>query len=409
MPTLTRDIPSVRNLARGLAASAVLVTLASACSDTADVLKPTSSVTSIMDRYVAIGNSITAGYQSSGINDSTQRESYARLLANQAGTAYVYASLLPTCAPPIANFLTGARVNAPGACVLPVSYPYLNNVAVPGAIAQDFATPYTSSYSGLTSLILGGKSQWRRAMDVNPTFATVWLGNNDVLAAGASGVLTATAGVSPGVTPVATFISQYKAGADSLGSRVSKGVLIGVVNVTGIPLLFPAESLLTNATFKAQFDAARGGTTTVLANCTGSKALVSLAGLQSAAGKAALATISCVKGQPVAAAGETFILDANEQTTITNTVAAYNAYIQAKADTLGYAYVDPNPVLATLKTSGKIPPLPLLAAAKPFGEYISLDGVHPAAPAHQLFANLLIDAINAKYGTSIPKLANPTV
>src|SRR4029078_7852812 len=103
------------------------------------------------------------------------------------------------------------------------------------------------------------------------------------------------------------------------------------------------------------------------------------------------------------------ILDATEQTTITNTVGAYKAYIQAKADTIGFAYVDPNRVLDQLKTSGKIPPLPLLAAAKPFGEYISLDGVHPAAPAHQLFANLLIDAITAKYGTTIPKLPTPTV
>ena len=408
MPLLNPDTHSVRILARRLAAAAALATVAAACSDKAEVLKPTADAR-ILDRYVALGNSITAGYQSSGINDSTQRESYARLLAIQAGTDYVYASLPPTCAPPLASFQTGQRVNAPGACGLPVSYPYLNNVAVPGALAADFATNYTASYSGLTSLILGGKSQWRRAMDVSPTFATVWLGNNDVLAAGAAGVLAPTAGVSPGVTPVATFISQYKAGADSLGARVPRGVLIGVVNVSQIPLLFPAESLLNNPTFKAQFDAARGGATTVLPNCGGSGALVSLAALQSAAGRGAVATISCVKNSPVAGAGETFILDATEQASLATTVAAYNAYIAAKADTMGYAYVDPNPVLAALRTSNKIPKLPVFTSAKPFGEYISLDGVHPALPAHQLFANLLIDAINAKYGTTIPKLPNPTV
>ena len=182
-----------------------------------------------------------------------------------------------------------------------------------------------------------------------------------------------------------------------------------VVNVTAIPLLFPAESLLTNATFKAQFDAARGGATTVLPNCLGSGALVSLAGLQSATGRAALATISCVKNSPVNGAGEVFILDATEQATLTATVNAYNAYIEAKADTMGFAYVNPNPVLKELKDTHKIPALPIFTSAKPFGEYISLDGVHPAAPAHELFTNLLIDAINAKYGTSIPKLAEPAV
>ena len=34
-----------------------------------------------MARYVAIGNSITAGFQSNGINDSTQRRAYPHLLA----------------------------------------------------------------------------------------------------------------------------------------------------------------------------------------------------------------------------------------------------------------------------------------------------------------------------------------
>ena len=156
MLTFTRDIHSVRTLARGVAALAALATLATACSDDAEVLTPTAS-TRILDRYVALGNSITAGYQSGGINDSTQRESYARLLAQQAGTGYVYASIPATCAPPIASFQTGARVNAPGACGLPVSYPYLNNVAVPGALAQDFATPYTASYSALTSFAVSDR------------------------------------------------------------------------------------------------------------------------------------------------------------------------------------------------------------------------------------------------------------
>jgi len=54
--------------------------------------------------YVALGNSITAGYQSGGINDSTQRQSYALLLARQMGTRYAYPALtMPGCAPPINN------------------------------------------------------------------------------------------------------------------------------------------------------------------------------------------------------------------------------------------------------------------------------------------------------------------
>ena len=88
---------------------------------------------------------------------------------------------------------------------------------------------------------------------------------------------------------------------------------------------------------------------------------------------------------------------------MTDTVTAYNALIAAEADTLGFAYYDPNPALVALKTSGAVPIFPNLAApTAPFGTYFSLDGVHPAAAAHVLLANAIIDAVNAKYGTSVP-------
>src|ERR687890_467537 len=61
--------------------------------------------------YVALGNSITAGFQSNGINDSTQRQSYARLLARAMGTRFAYPALaMPGCPAPIANTQTGALV-----------------------------------------------------------------------------------------------------------------------------------------------------------------------------------------------------------------------------------------------------------------------------------------------------------
>src|SRR4029078_5489371 len=46
--------------------------------------------------YVALGNSITAGYQSGGINDSVQRQSWAFLLAQQAGARFAYPSINKT-------------------------------------------------------------------------------------------------------------------------------------------------------------------------------------------------------------------------------------------------------------------------------------------------------------------------
>ena len=55
-----------------------------------------------MARYVALGNSITAGYQSGGINDSTQRRAYPALIARAFGLALRVPGAVrqgPGCAP----------------------------------------------------------------------------------------------------------------------------------------------------------------------------------------------------------------------------------------------------------------------------------------------------------------------
>ncbi|MEO5818852.1 MAG: hypothetical protein ABIT20_26520, partial [Gemmatimonadaceae bacterium] len=131
------------NLTR-VAAVGALVVLAG-CKSERPLLGPTvPEGGDIFKSYVALGNSITAGYQSGGINDSTQRQSYARLLAGQMGTQYHYAALAGRgCTPPIANTLTGAFVgtgSTGSTCDLRAAASVtdiLNNVAVPGARVLD--------------------------------------------------------------------------------------------------------------------------------------------------------------------------------------------------------------------------------------------------------------------------------
>ena len=404
--------------------AAVTIAVAACTDDSVDILPPKHSpVNPIFASYVSLGNSITAGYQSSGINDSTQRQSYAQLLAKQMGTQFNYPSLKGVgCPPPIDNFTTQHRVGGgtSSTCALRDStqFAIINNVAVPGAASIDL-TSTSSAYSNiLTSLFLGGKSQVAKALDARPTFATVWMGNNDVLDAAAKGtavyanatdtvsVRVKTQLATPGVTDTNTFKTNIRNGVNLLISQgLSKGVLIGVVNVTAIPLLFPAESLYTNATFKAMFDAAAGGTTTLVPNCTGSRALLSFAVAGQMRTGAFPRVISCQKNIPQAPVGDYFVLDSTEQRLFNTNITAYNNYIHAKADSIGFAYFDPNAALAQLKGAGAIPVLPNIASATaPFGSYISLDGVHPAAPAHKLIAGSLITLINAKYQTSIPAI-----
>lgn len=398
--------------------SALLLVVATGCTDkAAKVLGPTPQGNGLFDRYVSVGNSITAGWQSDGINDSTQKQSYAFLLAQQMGTRFAYPSFSkPGCTPPIANWVTQKRIDSlapvPNGCALrdaTKATDILNNTAVPGTYAADLTSQINFVMpSPLFSLMLGGVTQIQKALQADPTFATVWVGNNEILGPATTGLLVATPGVpGSGTVPTATWIPQYAAAINQLKSgspHLKGGVLIGVVDPVNAPRFWPADTLAGNTAFKAQFDQLTGKTN-ALVGCGASNYLVSSEIISRIRSGALPAVVSCVKNQPQPPLGDIFMLDPAEQATLSGLVVEYNTYIKAKADTIGFAYFDPNLALAQLKAAKLVPVVPsLLSTTKPFGDYVTLDGVHPSALAHKLVANALIDVINAKYGTTLIKL-----
>ena len=411
---------------RAAAAGALLAT--AACAKDAELLTSEPAASAVgapfMARYVALGNSITAGYQSSGINDSTQKRSYANLLARAAGVRFTYPALAGRgCAPPVVDFLTQTRLTAPGlpastatTCDLRAGTSFtatLNNVAVPNAYSFDPTGLAGGGYTALTQFFLGGRTQVERAIEVNPTFATVWIGNNDVL-------ISATQGTTVGATPDATFRANYAAMIDQLraGSpALQKGVLIGVADVTAIPLLVPAALLVPGSPIyspqvRAIVETQLVGRPLTLVNCpTTTQALVvfpffaQLRAATAALPAGAPAPFACgpvtVPGFPQQL-GTAGILDDEERAFYVARVTAYNAYIRAKADSIGFQYFDPNPTLLSLKQRGLVPLFPNLATARVFGPYFSLDGVHPSTTGHLVFADSLRLRINSAYGSSIP-------
>src|SRR5436190_7120593 len=201
-----------RALIVGIGAAALLV----ACDANRDAVGLTNLNSAIFRNYVAIGNSITAGWQSGGINDSTQQQAYPRLLAAQMGTPYKYASLVtPGCPAPVNNFQTQARVGGAAAppCALRSAASVtdvLNNVGVPDARVLDPISPSTVASNALTTFILGGKTQVQRALDARPTFVSIWIGANNVLQAAYTGILVPTPGVSNGIVGTqAEFQASY--------------------------------------------------------------------------------------------------------------------------------------------------------------------------------------------------------
>jgi len=407
---------------RGLATVAVLVAVANSCSPYSnEVLNPRTSPGGIFDHYVAIGNSITAGYQSGGMIDSAQRRAYPFLLAQSMGTRYQYASFTNRgCPPLIQSFLTQARPAGTTAATCDLrgnSTDILNNVAVPGAWSGDPTAASSANSTALTTFILGGKTQVARALQAEPTFVSVWIGNNDVLGPAVSSPGLSTTAALAAITGQTAFNANIDAIVDPLKAAGAKGVIIGVVNVANAPILFRGSAFVGTGNIKAAFDAIACGAGTQSTTCAGTATTLdpgctaNSTELINAFLAFAIRTnqhpayVACNKSNPFAAqgVGDAFVLDNTEQATVTAAVNGYNAYLSSKATAAGWAYVDPNVTLAALKTTGTlVRPVPLFTSATaPFGTGMSLDGVHPGYLVHAEIANAIIAAVNTKYSTAL--------
>lgn len=386
-------------------------------------------------RYVSMGNSITAGFQSAGINDSTQLRAYPNLVA-QAANAPFNVPLLnkPGCPPPyIAPLGVGGTLGgaAAPACSFRSSVPrVVQNLAVPGAkigdaITQTASADPTASFNRLQFFFLGGQTMLDAAVRAQPTLVSVWLGNNDVLGA-------VLAGDASQLTSVASFTTSLDSIVRGLKSipTLQDVVVFGVVNANVIPLYQPGAFYYLSRDATGRFQGKP-----VNANCSPVNALgqpnplsQNLVSFQAVA-TAALPEINC--------AGTVLVLDAAEQATIAARVTAFNDLLKQRAQTNGWIYIDPNEILApylnerdaqgryqrirkcqalaTATTAAQFQTAVLTSCPVPttgstasfaapgfFGSLISFDGVHPTSEAHVLIANRMIAEINRVHALQIP-------
>lgn len=371
-------------------------------------------------RYVALGNSLTAGWQSGGINETLQRQAYPVLLAQKAGATFGIAAINnPGCPPPFVAPLTSQRTGTQECLARNISdVPQLvQNLAVPGALMADATNLFGPGLSFLTTLILGGEDQADAMIAADPTFVTVWLGNNDALAAALTGELAL-------LTPVDSFQNQLNRLVSAINQTdAMDAAFIGVVNAAAV-----SPDLQPGAYFYA---VANSGQPTpvpmnVNANCApgtaGGANLVSLLVASGyLAGADTVVTINCADDAP-------YVLNATEQAALFARVQAYNTAIADAVQQNGWIYVDPASMLApvvanpddirkcqgmdTASTPAAFASVvanncPGPTATNFFGALISYDGIHPSAAGQQVIADTLALRINAKDGTSLPATTGP--
>ncbi|SDI33091.1 GDSL-like Lipase/Acylhydrolase [Chryseobacterium taeanense] len=212
-------------------------------------------------KYVSLGNSLTSGYRDGSLYIDGQNESYPSMIAMQmklAGGGDFKQPLMPNNVGGFSN-LTGfpgklvlSVVNgsltpvasAPAATLDNISSgaPY-QNLGIPGAKSFHLGITSYGSLNPYYSRFSTGVSPVAAAVAQNPTFFSLWIGNNDILSYATSGGVGVdqTGNLNP-ATYGSNDISDPNVVASSINSYVTaltangaKGVIANIPSVTTIP------------------------------------------------------------------------------------------------------------------------------------------------------------------------------
>jgi hypothetical protein len=96
------------------------------------------------------------------------------------------------------------------------------------------------------------------------------------------------------------------------------------------------------------------------------------------------------------------VLDGDEIELARATIAGYNAEIERIAAERGLPVVDAHGLVEALATTGVVSDGIRLSTDWLFGQAISLDGYSFTPKGYGLVTNLLIDTMNAHYGSRLP-------
>jgi hypothetical protein len=444
---ITSNPDTLKNIINKAISAASVTVLLYSCKPHVDV--PAADKGSLdLSKYVAVGNSLTAGYADHALYYKGQEVAYPNIIAGQfklAGGGAFHTPMVSANSVGLGADLNARLVLAPVAdckgavslSAVPVSAEgdimvFMNSVAALGPF-QNMGIPGVKS----TSLIYPGygnpangagnynpyytrmsadpenASVLSEATAQRPTFFSLSIGNDDVLAyaisGGASDIITPASGPAG-----AGFDGSVEYIVASLAADGAKGVIANIPHISLLPYFttIPYNGLaldqanaaaLTNAYSQMGISFHEGNNAFIIQDANAPAGM-----RQAQQGEYILLTtpqdsLKCAGWGSMKAIPHQYVLTADEVSQITDAVNAYNATLKSTAEANGLAFVDLNAFLATVK-SGIIYNGVAINTAFVSGGTFSLDGLHFTPLGNALVANQFIKAINAKYGSTIPQV-----
>jgi len=422
----------------------------------ADIAAPTASAGPLdFTSYVAVGNSLTAGYSDGGLYNESIATSYPALLAQQfAATGKGPASFvqpsfsaarkdgsgylkllaaggqLGPVAPGPANQFLGELVAYTGGVLAGSGQPQLEPYA--GAQPDNLGVPGISVLSSVSALTLNMAPYgiinpfYERLLTAaekptkdyvtyigqkNPTFFTCWMGSNDVLGFATAGGVVAAGNPFGGLTDTTRFGIGYRAIVQTISKNGTvKGAVANIPNVTSLPYFTTVPVATVIAGIKASTPTAslyiRTGTNTVREATS--------ADLLTLTARSIIGTPSTTAGNPFpvgvglgTAAGQSnplpseFVLDAAEITAVVNRTNDLNGIIAKTALRFKVPVADMNVFFTGIAQRSIATNAVSNTTAYVTGNLFGLDGVHPTPRGYAIVANEWVRVINAYYGANI--------
>ncbi len=370
--------------------------------------------------YVAIGDSLTAGFASGGLAMEYQEGSYPALIARQLGIEDFQQPLVSMPGIPpvlilehlVPNPVIVRSSDTPGMPInaeLPRPY---NNMGVPGANLYDLLNTtgdIMNLLAGNTDNVMhdlilrdGVHTQLEQAIGLHPTFATMWIGANDIL--GAAVYATPVEGVT--MTPVDTFAAMYP---QALGALIeytgADVVVITIPYPTVIPFVTTIKPYITlpDGTHVPLIGSNGPLTEDCYVTLGASQLLAQGIGIPAelgGTGQPLPEDLQLVGGQVVPGV----VLRPEEVQAINERVDAFNQVIADTAAAMGAHVLDINPFLERVKNGFFIYGGFQLSTKFLLGGVFSYDGVHPQKVGYALVANEVINLINEAYRADIPQV-----
>ncbi len=445
-----------------------------------------------LSNYVAVGNSLTAGYADGALYTAGQENSYPNMMANRFALTGGGSFTQPMVSDNLGGLLMGGtqiqptrfvlsgtsqsnlapirKAGTPSTDITNVLSGNFNNMGVPGAKsfhllsdkygnisefnpnpALNKANPYFIRFASSPSATIIGD-----AVAQNPTFFSLWIGNNDVLSFATSGGtgVDQTGNPDPStygpndITDPGKFHDIYQTLLGQLTANGAKGVVMNLPAVTTIPYfttipynLIPMDAATAGAV-NGSYAAYNGAVAAFLPPAEAAQRTINFVAGQNAVvitdesltdltgsglpsirmataadlivlpARSVIGTLAdpanpaSVIGVGVPLADQ-WVLTADEVNMIATAQAGFNATITAlAAANPDVIMVDVKAMMQQIANGGVAYDGGVITSTYGSGGGFSLDGVHPTARGYSLIANAAIKKMNMTFGGTIP-MVNP--